>query len=366
MSEVRYILHIVPKLELGGIGTMIYNYYVNMDRNKYIFDFVVHGESIEYLESDFKAMGSEIFHVTPKKESFKKYKEDLTKAMTSKKYYAIHAHQNLNSFIPLGIAKKLGYERTIAHAHAFVFRPTSKEKLEHALFPTLTKNKAKYLLYCGELSRQWVYGKKKNDRMIWIPNGIDLEKFRYSIELRNQLRKELNLKEDTLVILTVSRLSVEKNIQFVLKIMEQVKLKQKNIHYVNIGTGELKDELKALTERMQLEDYVTFLGPQRDIAKYYNIADCYLLPSLFEAFPVSAIEAQANGCPSILSDNISDEVILNDNVCKLGINDESISQWLDKIESYGLRKDYEINDSVLQFDCVKLAEQLQHWYDEIE
>lgn len=363
--ETKYILHIVPKLELGGIGIMLLNYYRYIDREKYVFDIVVHGQDIGELESDFKNLGSTIYRVTPKKESYKQYKEDLYRILKGKTYYAIHAHQNLSSFIPLKIAKKCGYQRRIAHSHAYIKDPTKKEKLQRDVFSFLTMRYANYLLYCGEYSRQWVYGKKMTKNMLWIPNGIEIEKFNFSKSVRSKLRHQYHIAEDTIVLMTISRLSKEKNIAFVLKMLQLAKEKHLNLHYVNIGDGELSQQLHDLVVLYGIEDYVTFLGAQKNTAPYYNMADCYLLPSLFEAFPVGAIEAQANGCPSILSSNVSDEVVLNDHVLKLEIsNTENV--WLDQALQYGVRVESPVSSSVASFDIKRIAVQLESWYDSID
>ena len=61
------VLHIVSSLGSGGVESMLYNYYSNMDNSNIQFDFIVHGDIKGIIEEKVEEMGSSIFHVTPKK-----------------------------------------------------------------------------------------------------------------------------------------------------------------------------------------------------------------------------------------------------------------------------------------------------------
>ena len=73
------ILHVVSSLDGGGVESMLYNYYLYLDKSMIQFDFIVHGRDIGILEKRVEALGAKVFHVTPKKESFIKNKQEIEK-----------------------------------------------------------------------------------------------------------------------------------------------------------------------------------------------------------------------------------------------------------------------------------------------
>lgn len=366
-ENIKYILHIVPKLEMGGIGMMLLNYYKNIDKNKYCFDVVVYGEEIGSLENEFLKLGSEIFHVTPKRESFFKYRKDMNKIYNLKKYYAIHAHQNTLSFLPLMIAKKCGYKIRIAHAHECISSPTFLQKIKRDIFLILNNIYVTHYLYCGENSKKWVFGNKKNNKKNYkfIPNGINIQKFEYSEFDRDVLRKKYGIDDNTIVLITISRLSVEKNLNYVVSLVYEMKKMGKKVKYFIIGNGPKKQEIKSCVENNNLESDIIFLGEQNNCSRYYSFADVYLLPSFFEAFPVGVIEAQANKCPSILSDNVPQEVIINENVQRICIGKDNINKWINAIDFLYKKRNIEISPSIKKFDIKYLAKELENYYDSL-
>lgn len=77
-----------------------------------------------------------------------------------------------------------------------------------------------------------------------------------------------------------------------------------------IGEGILKEEMQSVTKNMRLEDVILFLGRRSDVTDWYSAMDVFIFPSCFEGFPNVVLEAQAAGLPSVISENITDEVIL--------------------------------------------------------
>ena len=92
------VLHIVSSLGGGGVESMLYNYYSNMDNEKIHFDFIVHGNNKGIIEEKVEAMGSLVYHVTPKKISFKDNMLDIENVIKNGDYNVVHCHQNFSNF----------------------------------------------------------------------------------------------------------------------------------------------------------------------------------------------------------------------------------------------------------------------------
>lgn len=97
-----------------------------------------------------------------------------------------------------------------------------------------------------------------------------------------------------------------------------------------IGTGTLLEEMKKTVCQKGLEDIIMFLGVRSDVADLLSAMDIFIMPSLFEGLPVSLIEVQANGLPSLISYSITRNVKLKDNVHYMALSN-SKEDWARKV-----------------------------------
>lgn len=80
-----------------------------------------------------------------------------------------------------------------------------------------------------------------------------------------------------------------------------------------------------------LSERVIFAGVRRDVARCYSAMDVLAFPSLYEGLPNVVIEAQANGLPCVISDAITQEVLINPNVSQMNLANGS-AVWAAMIE----------------------------------
>ena len=97
-----------------------------------------------------------------------------------------------------------------------------------------------------------------------------------------------------------------------------------------IGEGEDYDAIEKMAREYGIYNKIIFLGAIKDVNNKLNLFDLFILPSRFEGLPISLLEAQAIGLPCIISDNISEEVVINENVFRLSL-DDSIDSWVNRI-----------------------------------
>lgn len=140
------------------------------------------------------------------------------------------------------------------------------------------------------------YGINDN-KVTVIPNGIDTIKF--GLLEKNHARKLCNLDHDKKYILTVCRLSPEKGLEHLIKAFSN--FKEDNIHLLIAGGGPLKELLLNMVSSLGIIDKVHFLGTisHQDINKWYNVADVFCLPSLWEGCPNVIIESLCCGTPVV-------------------------------------------------------------------
>lgn len=139
-----------------------------------------------------------------------------------------------------------------------------------------------------------------------IHNGIPLGPFHCKVSI--PLRDSLTRKREIPVILSVGRLSKEKGHRYLL---EAVAMAPKAL-FVLAGDGPERASLEAQARALGVADRVTFLGHRDDIPDLLASCDLFVLPSLFEGFSLSILEAMAAGRPVIASAvGGADEVIVN-------------------------------------------------------
>ncbi len=117
---------------------------------------------------------------------------------------------------------------------------------------------------------------------------------------QNLLRKELGIKKDTLVLISIGGCSWVKRHTDIIKALSIVVKKNEDCLYLHLGTGPLEEYEKKLASKLGLNKYIRFCGNQINVRKYLIAADIYLMPSRFEGIPITTIEAMACKIPSIL------------------------------------------------------------------
>lgn len=141
-------------------------------------------------------------------------------------------------------------------------------------------------------------------KMRTMHNGINLDEYKSKIDNHKiiELRNELNLSLDDKIILSVGRLSVQKDYPNLLNAFYLLLENRYDCHLVIIGDGELEWDLKKLAFKLEIDKYVHFLGFRNDISDWMNCADLYVLSSRWEGFGLVIAEAMACGCLVVSTD----------------------------------------------------------------
>ena len=325
------ILQVMGGLNRGGAETMIMNFYKTIDRNEVQFDFITHDKDKMEYKDEIENMGGKVY-LFPKFKGYNiiTYKNTWKNFLENHPEYKIlHSHLRSYASIYFPIAKKYGL-KTIIHSHSTSNGKGFKSIVKHLLQKPLAKQ-ADYLFACSKEAGEWLYGseKIKDDNYFILKNSIDTNKYRYNENVRKKYRKDLNL-EDKLVLGHVGRLSRPKNHIFLLKVFKKILEKNSNTVLVIVGDGDLKEEINKNIKDLNLEDKVYMLGSRDDIECILQAMDVFLFPSLWEGLPVAVVEAEASGLACILSDNITDEVKLLENLKYLPI-DQGEDIWVDTV-----------------------------------
>jgi glycosyltransferase involved in cell wall biosynthesis len=322
------ILHVVSSLNAGGMENYIMNLYRCMDREQIQFDFMVHHKARGLFEDEIERMGGKVYHFSVlDTKNLIKYRIELSDFFDEHREYRIlHGHLSSLAVFYLGAAKEHNVPWRIVHSHGGGFLHTPKGVAKYLLFRTAKWN-SNIRLACSTEAGKYLFGK---DTFEFVPNGVEVNRFAFQLEKRNEMRKKLNL-EQNYVIGHVGRFNLQKNHKYLLKIFKEVLAKCPRARLLLLGDGELLDEIKKLAEEMGLRNAMIFAGVHKDVESYYQAMDAFVLPSLFEGLPVTGIEAQYSGLPCFFSDKITREVAICHDVSFLMISDENLHCWVDAI-----------------------------------
>ena len=141
-----------------------------------------------------------------------------------------------------------------------------------------------------------------------IPTGIELAKFeRPEIKEENllELRSKLGIQEGEKMLLSLSRISFEKNIQAVLDAFAEVLKEEDKVKLVVAGDGPYLDSLKEQAVKLNLQKHVIFTGmiAPSETALYYKAADFFISASTSETQGLTYLESLASGTPVIAHGN---------------------------------------------------------------
>lgn len=329
------ILHIVAELNSGGVESMLYNYYTNINRDKIQFNFIVFGDEIGYFEQKFVELGSQIYHIPHKEQGLIKCIKCIYKMMkqNNNKNTIIHSHRGEKSGIFLAIAWIAKYKVRVAHAHHYKNKLSKIEFIKYKILSNITKIFATDYFACGSDAGRWLYGKaiEKNNMKV-INNAIDINKYTFNENIRKNKRIELGL-SDKYIIGNIARFTNQKNHDFLIDIFYDIYKKDNDAVLLLIGNGENELKIKSKVKKLGLEDRVMFLGVRNDITELLQAMDILVLPSRFEGLPVVLVEAQASGLPCLVSENITREIQITDEINYLYL-DDSIDNWSNNILKY--------------------------------
>ena len=171
------------------------------------------------------------------------------------------------------------------------------------------------------------YDWHQNNYPIVINNGIDIKKFRSSIDICKK-KREIGL-TNKFNIITIGKLTPQKNSVFIAETISLLCKQRADCDFVWVGIGPLEDECKAIFERAGVLQRIHFLGSRNDVNEILPCCDLFYMPSAFEGLGIVIIEAQAAGLPCIVSDVVPHEA--NCGACEYISLDQPQNIWVEAI-----------------------------------
>lgn len=287
----------------GGKETYIINMYRALDKNVYSLTFVAYDDEIAY-EDYLKIEGATIVHLPPRHLGFIRHRNAIDKLFKSRKFDVVWAHKTtLSACEILSIAKKNAVPIRIVHSHCSSNMGGKFTFLMHCINKRLIFRMANEYLACSDIAAKWFFGNHPAKIMV---NGIDLKKFKYNPEIREKIRKQLDLK-DHLVIGHVGRFGIEKNHKKLIRVFYACRQRNEKVKLLLCGDGEERGNIEKQIDELGIHSHVILLGAIDNVNEMLQAMDIIVMPSLFEGLPFALLEAQTAGLKCIVSDTVSQE-----------------------------------------------------------
>ncbi len=311
---MKKIVHIITGLGSGGAEHMLYKLLKYSDRKKYYHEVIslmddgVYGKKIEdlgikvyCLNLNKKNVLSSILRVRRICKNFDivdtwLYHADIfgfliAKVLLRKKLIWNIRHSNLDKDANKPLTLKIVKINSVLSKYVNLITYNSNRALENHIKIGYTNNSS-----------------------VTIPNGFELDKFKFSLDDRCRTRQELALKEEDKVIITVGRWDIQKDYYTLLKALNELKKQNVKFKMIMVGTNldYENDELVTLIDSYNLKDNVILLGRRNDIPALLSAADVYVSSSLGESFSNAIGEAMACELPCIVTDVGDSKLMVGD------------------------------------------------------
>lgn len=295
------IIQVCPRFypHIGGIETHVYEISKRLAKRHDVSIYTT--DPTGKLKKEETKDGIKIFRfksIAPNEAYF--FSSGLYMALRKESADIVHVH-SAHSF-----PSYLAY-RAVRNFRKFIFTPhyhpfassrlrTFLHKIYDPLQSSIFKNSDKVICvsnYEKNLLRK-KFGLPRSS-LVNIPNGIDVRKF----------KKKSKRKDDLFSILYVGRLEKYKRVQWILESLKEIvsEFPECKIKLVIVGKGPYEKKLKEMTKKLGLRKFVKFkknLSDEKLMDEYYQ-CDVFVMPSEYEAFSITTLEALSAGKPVIVS-----------------------------------------------------------------
>ena len=366
MSKKK-ILVVIQLVRYGGVELVAINFARNLDKEKYDVSFLLIDPYENQNEAFYHELKDEGFRFIEMPRDAGGYlgKFRFIDNLFQKEHFdAVHSHVIFFSGIVLAAAKKNHIPVRAAHSH--IIKWNHSETMQYRVYKTamryLLNSNATHKLACSSASGAFLYGKGYKKGGMFVANGINTQKFAYNAAVGKEVRRELCIADDEIVVGHVGTVYAIKNQVFLAQIVSEMLKSGKRVRMLCVGELVDDEPVRCMVQELGITEQVLFAGQRSDIHRLYQAFDIMIFPSLHEALPVSLIEAQASKLPCLISDTVTTEVKFNHNVSFMSLK-SSADKWAEEAfrllavdrESVDITKlidTYEISNVIKQLDAI--------------
>lgn len=299
------VLHILHELKYSGAEIMYVDASPVFKSFGCKLSVVATGTNLGEFAPKFEDAGYAVYHKTiPNKKSILnrvRYYIKFIKFIKSKRFNLVHNHSSAMYWGMALCAKLAGIKCVHTFHNVFptlwytrwyhIWLRWSAKKLFNCTFQTISNS-----VYHNECSTFF-------NKTTLINNWYGSNRFYPANEgEKKAIRKEMNIDEKALVLISVGGCSHIKRHSDIIKALPLIIEKYSSTVYLHLGKGDVLCEEEELAMELGVNENIRFLGNQNDVRKFLIASDIYLMPSKYEGISITTIEAMACKIPAILYD----------------------------------------------------------------
>ena len=291
---MKKLLFVTSDLNNGGAEKWVLDTLTHMDRTGFIIDSYYWGKILNYTFYEmYEKIGINLYFGKLDRD---KPLENIKIWRSLKDFIAVHGpydaiHINgtplVKQLICLLVAKQQNITVRIVHSHNSAISKLRKWMPHiHGLVQRMVVSQATCVAACSKIAGEVKYGQAvlADPKFCIFRNGIDVKKYTFSKEKRNQMRKKMGFKNDDFIVLHIGRMTKQKNQLFLLKVFKALHDDWENSNLILIGDGPNKKETMNMIMEFGIENSVRYIQWTDYTENYFSAADVFLFPSLWEGF----------------------------------------------------------------------------------
>ena len=240
---------------------------------------------------------------------------DIRRIIVQGNYDVVHSHSSVAGVVARLAAFSAGVPVIVHHIHGWgvhQFMSGSTRKLYLAL-ERLSSRWTDRMIVVSKSDIQKGLDNRicKENKFALIYNGIDLEKFRQTVD-RQQVCRALGLDPDCKIVGMTGRLDQQKNPLDFIRAAALVARAYSKVQFLFIGDGPSRPACESLIAELNLKDRFFLLGFRDDVARIMSVLTITAMSSLWEGLPIVFLEAMSAGKPIVANDvDGAREVVIN-------------------------------------------------------
>lgn len=321
--------------KIGGVEKHIFSLISHSNRKH--FHFVVFGPSaLVRAVKDLSLMNVEAIGWIPRTKWDLRAAFHLRAMLRDSKVDLLHIHDPRSGLLGRLVAKPLRIPVVYTvHLPPYYYTVSMKQWVYRYVEGLLNRWFTDRIIYvshtvCEEAIRLHIAPK---DRSLVIENGINLQAYGKSID-RAAVRRALDTPVEATVFCFVGRFTEQKGIDVLLHALIAVHDQHTALRVWLVGDGSLRAQLEQYVANENLAPIVQFLGYRGDVMEILKASDVFVLPSRYEAMPISLLEAMASGLPCIVTDVGDNAKVVEDGISGIVVppeNPEVLATALKKV-----------------------------------
>jgi glycosyltransferase involved in cell wall biosynthesis len=314
--EKTKVLHIITRVVNGGADENTLFTINGLDKDKYQIDLLTgketESEILKRISIENHINVYQVESLIREIDAVKDFKAlmEIYKIIKDNNYQIVHTHIAKAGVLGRLAAKMAGVENIIHGVHGITFPdqiPVHKREFFKNIERFCGLFTDKFITVGEDMKQKYIKANVgKAEDYLTIRSGMELSDFidasNNHQDKINNLKKDLGIAEDDLVVGMVSKLEPRKGYKYYIEVAEEIIGDHPEVKFLIVGNGSQFDQLKEKVKNLKLQNNIIFTGYRTDIADVFSIFDIKILTSLWEGLPRVLVQAAATAKPIVTFD----------------------------------------------------------------